>query len=166
MDIVQVAGETGQKQENSTQKGEHSMSTEDNKAILQQVIRLQESGDLNTVDQVIAPNWVNHDPSLPPLQGYEGFKQLTMLFRSAFPGFQTEIEDMLAEGDKVSARFRLRATNSGSFQGMPPTGKAVDVTGTGIFRIVDGKMTDNWVNLDMLGLLQQLGVVPAPGQDS
>ena len=142
------------------------MSTEENKAIFQKLIQLQESGDLNTVDQVIAANWVNHDPSLPPLQGYEGFKQLTMLFRTAFPGFQTEIEDMLAEGDKVAARMHIRMTNSGSFQGMPPTGKAVDVTATGIFRIVDGRVTDNWVNLDMLGLLQQLGVVPAPGQDS
>ena len=103
------------------------------------------------------------DPSMPPLQGYEGFKQLTMLFRSAFPGFHDEIEDILAEGDKVAARWRFRATNSGSFQGMPPTGKAVDVTATGIFRVVDGKVTDNWVNLDALGLMQQLGVIPSMG---
>ncbi len=142
------------------------MSTEENKALVQQLFHLQERGDLSTVDQFITPNWVNHDPSLPPLQGYEGFKQLTMLFRSAFPDLHTEIEDMLAEGDKVAARIRFRATNTGSFQGMPATGKAVDVTATGIFRVVDGKVTDNWVNLDVLGLLQQLGVVPAPGQTS
>ncbi len=142
------------------------MSTEENKALVQQLIQLQERGDLSTVDQFIAPNWVNHDPSLPPLQGYEGFRQLTMLFRSAFPDLHTEIEDMLAEGDKVAARIRFRATNTGSFQGMPATGKAVDVTATGIFRVVDGKVTDNWVNLDALGLMQQLGVVPAPGQTS
>ena len=142
------------------------MSTEQNKALFQQLIRLQESGDLNTVNQVIAPNWVNHDPSMPPLQGYEGFKQLTMAFRSAFPGFHTEIEDILAEGDKVAVRMHFRGTNSGSFQGMPPTGKTVEFTATGIFRVVDGKVTDNWVNLDMLGLLQQLGVIPAPGQNS
>ena len=142
------------------------MSTEQNKAIFEKLIRLQESGDLNTADQIIAPNWVNHDPSMPPLQGIEGFKQLTMGFRSAFPGFQTEIEDILAEGDKVAARFRLRGTNSGSLWGMPPTGKTVDVTATGIFRVLDGKVTDNWVNMDALGLMQQLGVVPAPGQGS
>jgi steroid delta-isomerase-like uncharacterized protein len=139
------------------------MSTEENKALFQKLIQLQESGDLNTVDQVIAPNWVDHNPSMPPLQGYEGFKQLTLAFRSAFPDMRLEIEDILAEGDKVAARLHLRGTNSGSFQGMPPTGKAVDATGTGIFRVVDGKVTDNWVNFDMLGLLQQLGVVPAPG---
>lgn len=140
------------------------MPTEENKAIFQQLIQLQEHGDLNTVAQVIAPNWVNHDGSAPPLQGPEGFKRLTMGFRSAFSDVHLEIEDMLAEGDKVAARWRFRATNTGSFQGMAPTGKAVDVTATGIFRIVDGKVTDNWVNLDFLGLLQQLGVVP--GQTS
>jgi predicted ester cyclase len=142
------------------------MSTEDNKALVLQMMHLQADGDLNTADQVIASNWVNHDPTMPSLEGYEGFKQLNMLFRSAFPGFHLEIEDILAEGDKVAGRIRFTATNTGSFQGMPPTGKAVDVTGTGIFRVVDGKVTDNWVNFDMLSLLQQLGVIPAPGQTS
>ena len=142
------------------------MSTEENKALVLQLMQLQENGDLNTADQFIASDWVNHDPSMPPLQGYEGFKQLNMLFRSAFPGFHMEIEDILAEGDKVAGRIRFTATNTGSFQGMPPTGKAVDVTGTGIFRVVDGRVTDNWVNFDMLNLLRQLGVVSAPGQTS
>ena len=142
------------------------MSTEENKALVLQMMHLQADGDLDTADHVIASNWVNHDPTMPPLQGYEGFKQLNMLFRSAFPGFHLEIEDILAEGDKVAGRIRFRATNTGSFQGMPPTGKAVDVTGTGIFRVVNGKVTDNWVNFDMLSLLQQLGVIPAPGQSS
>jgi len=141
-------------------------STEVNKALVQHMLELLTRGDLNTGDHVIAANWVNHDPSLPPLQGYEGFKQLSMIFRSAFPGFHTEIEDLLAEGDKVATRFRLRGTNTGSFQGMPPTGRAIDIIATGIFRVVDGRVTDNWVNIDALGLMQQLGVVPAPGQAS
>jgi predicted ester cyclase len=89
-----------------------------------------------------------------------------MIFRSALPDGHIEIEDLLAEGDKVATRFRLRGTNTGSFQGMPPTGKAVDITATGIFRVVDGRVADNWVNFDALGLMQQLGVVPAPGQAS
>jgi predicted ester cyclase len=142
------------------------MSTEENKALVQQLFHSMERDDASAANQIIAANWVNHDPSLPPLQGYEGFKQLVMLFQSAFPGLQLEIEDTLAEGDKVAARFRLRGTNTGSFQGMPPTGRAIDVTGTGIFRVVDGKVTDNWVNLDALGLMQQLGVVPPPGHTS
>ena len=139
------------------------MSTEDNKALVQRMIQLQVNGDLNTVDQIITPNWVDHQPPMPIPQGYEGFKQLTLAFHSAFPGFQVEIEDLLAEGDKVAVRVRLRGTNTGSFQGMPPTGKAVNVTATGIFRVVDGKVTDNWVSFDMFGLLQQLGVIPSMG---
>lgn len=142
------------------------MSTEENKALVQRMLHMFVSGDVSTLDQFITPNWVNHDPSLPPLQGYEGFKQLVMLFRSAFPDMQVEFEDMLAEGDKVAGRFRLRGTNTGSFRGIPPTGKAVDITATGIIRVVDGKVTDNWVNVDALGLMQQLGVVPTPGQTS
>jgi predicted ester cyclase len=134
------------------------MSTEDNKALFQKLLELQVNGDLNTVDQVIAPNWVDHNPPMPLPQGYEGFKQLSDL--------HGEIEDMLAEGDKVAARWRVRMTNTGSFMGMPPTGKTVEFIATGIFRVVDGRVTDNWVNPDMLGLLQQLGIVPAPGQGS
>jgi steroid delta-isomerase-like uncharacterized protein len=140
------------------------MSTEQNKALVQRMIQLQVNGDLNTVDQVIAPNWVDHNPSMPPLQGYEGFKQLTLAFRSAFPDMRLEIEDILAEGDNVAARLHFRGTNSGSFQGMPATDKTVEFTGTGIFRIVDGKVTENWMNMDLLVLLQQLGVSPAPAQ--
>lgn len=140
------------------------MSTEDNKALFRRLLGLMENGDLDTVDQVITSNWVNHDPSMPPLAGYEGFKQLAMIFRSGFPGMHTEIEDIIAEGDKVAARFRLRGTNTGSFQGMPPTGKTIDLLATGIFRFENGKVSDNWVNIDALGLMQQLGVVPAPAQ--
>lgn len=142
------------------------MSSDENKAVFQRLIELQEHGDLDTADRVIAPNWVNHDGSPQPLRGPEGFKQLTLGFRSAFSDVRLEIEDMLAEGDKVAARWRFRGTNSGPFQGRPPTGKAVDVKATGIFRVVDGKVTDNWVNLDVLGLMKQLGVVPTPGQTS
>jgi predicted ester cyclase len=142
------------------------MSTEENKTVVQQLLHVIEQGDVSRLNQIIAPNWVNHDPSLPPMQGYEGAKQLVMLFHSAFPDMHFEIEDMLAEGDKVACRFRGRGTNTGSFQGMPPTGRAVDITGTGILRVVDGKLTDNWVNFDALGLMQQLGVVPPPGGTS
>ncbi len=140
------------------------MSAEENKAIVRRALQAMATGDLTTMAQITAPNWVNHDPSLPPMQGLEGAKQLVTLFHSAFPDLHVEIEDMLAEGDKVACRFHFGGTNRGSFQGMPPTGKSAVVTGTGIFRILGGKLTDNWVNFDALGLMQQLGVVPTPGQ--
>ena len=99
---------------------------------------------------------------MPPLQGYEGFKQLTMRFRASLPDIHVQIEDMLAEEDKVAARFRLRGTNTGSFQGMPPTGEAFNVNATGIFRVVDGRVTDNWYE-EPISSCQQL-YRPPPGQ--
>ena len=142
------------------------MSSDENKAVFQKLIELQEHGDLNTTDQVVAADWVNQDGSPQPLRGSEGFNRLTMSFRLAFPDMHIEIEDIVAEGDKVAARWRLRGTNSGPFQGRPPTGRAVDIKATGIFWVVDGKVIENRVNMDFLGLMQQLGFVLAPEQTS
>jgi predicted ester cyclase/heme-degrading monooxygenase HmoA len=135
---------------------------EQNKAIVRRMLDSIRSGDVAVVDEIISPNWVNHDPSLPPFRGREGARQLINLFSSAFSDLHFDIEDMVVEGDKIACRFRFGGINTGSFQGMPPTGKKAEVTATGIFRIVDGKLADNWVNLDALSLLQQLGAVPTP----
>ena len=139
------------------------MSSEENKAIVRRMLQAIASNDDAAINELFSPNWVNHDPSLPPLQGIEGAKQLTALFLGGFPDMHLVEEDMIADGDKVAARFRLIGTNTGPMMGMPPTGKSVDITATGIFRIVDGKATDNWVNLDAMGMMQQLGVIPARG---
>jgi predicted ester cyclase len=85
---------------------------------------------------------------------------------AAFPDLYFSLEDMLTEEDKVAYRYTLRATHSGSWRGAPPTGKSITVTGTSITRITDGKSAELWSNTDALGLLQQLGVAPAPGQAS
>ncbi len=82
----------------------------------------------------------------------------------AFPDSQLPVEDQIAEGDKVVTRWTCRATHTGEFQGMPPTGKYTTMTGTTIFRIANGKLVEGWTNADMLGLLQQLGAIPAPEQ--
>ena len=86
-----------------------------------------------------------------------------MLF-TAFPDLQFTIEDMVAEGDFVVVRHTTRGTHQGNFRGIPPTGKQVSGTGMFIDRIVNGKAVEQWINGDDLGLLQQLGVVPTPGQ--
>ena len=83
---------------------------------------------------------------------------------TAFPDVHFTIEDQVAEADKVVTRWTWRGTHQGPFQGIPPTGKHVMVTGVGINRFANGKVVENWTNMDILGLLQQLGVVPAPGQ--
>jgi steroid delta-isomerase-like uncharacterized protein len=89
--------------------------------------------------------------------------QTVTMFLSAFPDLHWTIEDAVAEGNKVVLRLTARGTHRGAFQGIPPTGKQVTVTGIIISRLADGKIAEEWANRDVLGLLQQLGVVPVPG---
>ena len=135
------------------------MSTESNKSVIRNMLLIIENGDTKNLDKYFATNWVNHDPSLPPMQGLEGARQLIGLW-SAFSEMKVTIEDAVAEGDKVAIRFSLTGKHTGEMMGIAPTGKMIHLTANGIFKVVDGKATDNWVNFDALGLLQQLGVVP------
>jgi predicted ester cyclase len=137
------------------------VNTEDNKSVVRNMLQLIEKGDVQNAEKFFSPNWVNHDPSLPPMQGFEGARQLISLWHS-FSDKKITIEDSIAEGDRVAIRFKLSGTQTGTFLGIAPTGKTIHISATGIFRIVDGKASDNWVNIDALGLLQQLGAVPVP----
>jgi predicted ester cyclase len=111
------------------------------------------------LDQVIGPSYVNH--SMPaPAPGAEGFKQVTAMFLAAFPDLRVVVEDTLAEGDKVASRGYFAGTHRGSFMGVAATGKPVHVAYIDVWRVADGKLVENWVQLDMLGLMQQLGVAP------
>ncbi len=137
------------------------MSIESNKAVISNMLHAFEAGDAANVGKYFADTWVNHDPSLPPMQGLEGAQKLIGLW-SAISDLKVTIEDSLAEGDRVSMRFSITGIHTGPFMGLAPTGKNIHVTATGIFRVVDGKTTDNWVNFDALGMLQQIGAVPLP----
>jgi steroid delta-isomerase-like uncharacterized protein len=140
------------------------MSTEENKARSRRFFEeVWGKGNLAVIDELTAPNFVDHNapPGLPP--GLEGFKQFAVMYRSAFPDMQISVDDLIAEGDKVVIRWTARGTNSGSLFGMPATGKAVTITGITIERKVDGMTVEGWNSYDQLGMLQQLGVVPVPG---
>ena len=139
------------------------MSNVENAVIAREFLTAIAAGDQAAFERVISPNWVNHDPSLPPFSGLAGVQQLSGIFRTAFPDIKMVFEDMLADGDKVAGRFVLTGTNTGSLMGMPPSGKSVNVTATGILQIQGGKVTETWVNLDTLGLMQQVGAIPAHG---
>ena len=84
-------------------------------------------------------------------------------YTTAFPDLELTTEDIVAEGDKVAIRNTWRGTHQGSFHGLPPTGKRVAFTGTDIIRFVDGRIAEQWADLDALGLMQQLGAFPAGG---
>jgi len=138
------------------------MSTEQNKAL---VHRFFEEFNLAVVDELVVPDYIHHDPGLPPdlQRGREAYKQIVTMFRTGFPDLKVTVEDLVAEGEKVVARWTWRGTNQGEFQGIPPTGKQVTGSGISIHRIAGGKIAEAWVNFDTLGMLQQLGVIPAMG---
>ena len=138
------------------------MSTEQNKALVR---RFFEEYNMAVVDELFVPNYVHHDPGLPPeMQGSrEAYKQVTAMFRAGFPDIKMTVEDLVAEGEEVVARWIWHGTNQGEFQGMPPNGKQVTGSGISIHRVASGKLAEAWVNFDALGMLQQLGVIPPMG---
>ena len=140
------------------------MSTTEHTAIVREIYDIINTGDLSRADAVIAPDLVEHEemPGMPP--GIEGFRGFVRTFRSAFPDLRMTVEDVISEGDKVATRFTMRGTQQGAFMDIPPTGKSITVTGMDLMRIVGGKVVEHWGQTDSLGRLQQLGVIPAPGQ--
>jgi steroid delta-isomerase-like uncharacterized protein len=119
------------------------------------------SGDLAIVDAIVAPEFVSHGapPGLPT--GPEGVKQWVSVFRAAFPDLYSVVDDVIAEGDRVVERFHAGGTHRGDFFGIPPTGVKGEITGINIFRVVDGRIVEHWGNSDDMGLMRQLGVIPA-----
>jgi predicted ester cyclase len=141
------------------------MSLEENKAIdLRFFEEVVNKGNLAVVDELVAANFVQHDapPGITPDR--EGMKQFFSAHHSAFPDFHSTLEDMFDEGEKVVEGFREWGRKKGEWMGIAPTGKQITITGIAIHRIIDGKIVDDWTSLDMLGALQQIGVVPPPGQ--
>ena len=118
-------------------------------------------GDLALADELLTPGYRLHFPGMPgPIDG-EAHKALVTMFRTAFPDWVEAVDDVIAEGDKVVVRVTGRGTHEGDFQGVPPTGRQVTATGVGIGRIEDGRIAEAWAAYDALGLMQQLGAVPA-----
>ncbi len=142
------------------------MSTEENKAVVQRFNELIgeffRTGDADALDEVLAPDFVYHQPGTPP--DLESFKQFLPMFRAAFPDMRYTVEDLFAEGDKVVDRLTWQATHQGELMGIPPTGNSVTVTEIHISRIADEKIVERWGQPDMLGMMQQLGAVPPPEQ--
>ena len=137
------------------------MSVEENKAVTRRAVKeLWNQGNMALLDELWAPNYVNHDPTNSEVRDLEGFKQWVITARSAFPDLNVTIDDLIAEGDKVATRWTVRGTQKGEFGKIPATGKQVTFTGITISRIVDGKTVETWWSSDDLGMLQQLGVIP------
>ncbi|MBK8905383.1 MAG: ester cyclase [Anaerolineaceae bacterium] len=137
------------------------MSTETNKAVIRRGFEEGINQQNPAVyDEIIAANYVNHNLPIP-VPGPEGFRQMLGQFQAGFPDMRVTVEDVLAEGDKVVTRGFFTGTHLGVFNGIPATGKEVKVPYLDIWRLENGTAVENWVQLDLLGMLQQIGAVPA-----
>jgi steroid delta-isomerase-like uncharacterized protein len=143
-----------------SKKGEHM--SEGNKNVVRRLVEeVWNKGNLSVADELFATTYAHHDPSTPDVgRGPESEKKRAILYRTAFPDFRLTIDDIIAEGEIVAARWSCRGTHKGDLSGIAPTGKQFQISGASIVRFANGKMSEGWINWDALGLMQQLGVVP------
>jgi steroid delta-isomerase-like uncharacterized protein len=136
------------------------MSVEENKAIVRRY--LEEAwikGNLNILDELMAPNYARYLPGQATPLDREGQKRRIAAFRAAMPDLEFLIEDLFAEGDRVGFRVKIRGTHQGTFLGVAPTGKQLVATAIDIARLENGKIVDHWGEMDMAGLMRQLGLI-------
>lgn len=136
------------------------MSTEENKALMRHFLEASVSPDKAAFKELMAPDFVAHIPSGPANR--EAYVQHNYGYVSAFSDRQFEVDDLVAEGDKVVARATWRGTHTGDFMGLAPTGKQLAVGAVITERFRDGKAVEHWSLFDSLGMMQQLGLVPPP----
>jgi steroid delta-isomerase-like uncharacterized protein len=136
-------------------------TTDGNKAIVKQFIdRLFTEGDTAVLDDLVAPDYVDHDPPLGGAGTVEGWRAMATMIRDAFPDWHSDLHALHADGDIVVERFTASGTHKGELLGVPPSDVVCTLPGINIFRLRDGRIVERWGRLDELGLLRQLGVVP------
>ena len=134
------------------------MSIEQNKVIARR--HYENTADLEAAFTLISPDVAFHAlPGLPPT--YEGWYQAHTMFLNAIPDMQINIEDEIGEGDKVVTRWTIEGTHQGELMGIPATGKQVSVSGISTDCIANGQVIEHWAQIDLLGLMQQIGVIPS-----
>jgi steroid delta-isomerase-like uncharacterized protein len=141
-------------------KSTEEMTTEQNKAMVQRYIEEFNKHNADYLDEYMAPDYIYHGSSQD--MDKEAFKKFHMGVLYAFPDAVITVEDMIASGDKVVTRWKIQGTHKGVFNGVAPTGNKITITGIIISKFKNGKCVEEWEQADGLGLMQQLGVIPAP----
>jgi steroid delta-isomerase-like uncharacterized protein len=125
-----------------------------------QFLQFINSGDVNMAQQLVSPTAKFYVPfHVDPLQGPDGYLTIIGMMRSGFPDIQWSIEDMITEKDKVAVRFTMKGTHMGTFFGVPPTGKVIEVSAMNFYRLSDGQIIEEIGQPDLLGLLRQIGAM-------
>ncbi|HXU31895.1 MAG TPA: ester cyclase [Thermoanaerobaculia bacterium] len=140
------------------------MFRESNKATCRRFIReVFNEGNLASIRDFVTPKSVHHElggDSIPAGRSPEWFADSIDFYRVAFPDLRLEIQDQIAENDRVVTRLRMQGTQKGPLVGIGASGKAVDITGIRVDRLSEGKIAESWFHWDSLGMLQQIGALP------
>jgi steroid delta-isomerase-like uncharacterized protein len=140
---------------------EDPMSEQNERATRKGIDEVWNGGRMEAIDEIVGAGYVRHDPALPgPVDGARELEEVVRLYRNAFPDLNIEIEEMHSAGDVVVTRWRASGTHRGDLMGLAPTGKHSQVTGMTLQRFSGGKVTDEFVEWDQLGMLRRLGVLP------
>jgi steroid delta-isomerase-like uncharacterized protein len=139
------------------------MSNDGNVQLVRRFFAAIDAANLDAMDEICGDDYTVHFPGVPGPLDRTGTKHLFGAFLAAFPGITHRIEETVAEGDRVATRLTIQGLHRGEFQGIPPTGKVVTITALNMFRIANDRIVSHWIEYDGLGMLQQLGAIPAPG---
>lgn len=142
---------------------------EQNKEIVQRILdEFWRAGNASVLDRLLAADITNHELSKEPVSGRDEYKEWANGFRQAtvtgFPDREIALDALIAEGDLVTKQWTFRGTHSGEYMGLPASGKRVVMAGITIYRIADGQVRETWWSYDALGMMQQLGAIPAPAE--
>jgi len=138
------------------------MTAETNKIVMSRFLEFINTASESLAQELISPDAIFHVPGSPqPMRGPAGYLAIIGMMRGGFSDIQWTVEEMVAEGDKVAARFTMRGTHQGTFFGVPPTGKTIAVQAMNIYHLLCGQFVEEHGQPDMLGLLQQIGAAPA-----
>jgi steroid delta-isomerase-like uncharacterized protein len=137
--------------------------TTENKVVMRRFVEFINTGSEKLAEELISPDAVFYVPGRPePMRGPGGYLAIIGMMRAGFPDIQWTLEEMIAEDDKVAARFTMRGTHQGNFFGVPPTGKTIAVQAMNFYRLAGGQFVEERGQPDLLGLLMQIGAVPPP----
>lgn len=139
------------------------MTIEQNKAISRRFLEAFDRGDMPAMEALVSPRCVAYQGSMPEAN-FDAFKQQGQMFLAAFSDSRNVVEDQIAEGDRVLTRATWSATHTGNFMGIPPTGRHFSIATMSVDRIQNGQIVEHRAQPDLLAMLQQLGIIPAPQQ--
>ncbi len=141
----------------------YDVSIRENKELVRRITEEGlNKGNVDFVDELFSPDYVVHTTGLTLPRGPEAFKRAVALWRTAFPDFRVEIQEMIGEGDLVVNRFTTTGTHRGPLMGIPPTGKRFTVSGADVHRVVNGRVVESWISDDVPRILMEIGALSGP----